>query len=72
MFVELSLNIGVKRRNLATSNVLHSAHEDLYSDKTMFFSFWSVSRLGAKIIEIKVAEINVNKNEHEFLKFAWI
>ena len=48
MFMELSINIGVKRRSLATSSSLHSVHmiqADLHPDKTMLFPFWSVLRI---------------------------
>ena len=46
MFVELFLNMGVKRRNLATSSVLHSVHDTggFHPDK-MLFPFWSVTRI---------------------------
>ena len=60
MSVELSLNVGVKERNLATSSVLHMQcpwlSADLHPDKTMLLGVYWES--GAKVMEIKVAEIN--------------
>ena len=65
MFVELSLNMGIKWRNLATSSVLHSVHmipADLHPDKTMLFAFWSVSIIWVDDKKIKIAEINAPLN----------
>ena len=66
MFVELFLNLGVKQRNLATSSVLHKVHDTggSHPDKTMFFFLSGVYRVfGAKIMAIKVAEINAPLNK---------
>ena len=61
MLVELSLNEGVKLRNLTTSSVLHSLHDTGGSPPWLnnpFFLSGVYREFGAKIIEIKVAEKN--------------
>ena len=65
MFVELFLNVGVKPEKLNISSVLHSVHHtgDVHPDKTVFFFLSEVYReFGAKIVEIKVLEINAPLN----------
>ena len=65
MFVELSINIGIKWRNLATTGVLHSVHDtggsSPWQNNAFLLSgvYWE---FGAKIMEIKVAEINAPLN----------
>ena len=55
MFVALSLNIAVKRRNLATGGffTVSMIPADLHPDKTMLFPFWSISRILAKLMDLR-------------------
>ena len=58
MFVELFLNVGVKRWNLSTSSVLHSVHDKGGSPPWQNSSFFPgvYREFGATMMEIKVAE----------------
>ena len=66
MFVELSLNVEVKQRNLASSSVFHSVHDTdgcpPRSENNAFSFLECIENFGRKIMEIKIAKINAPLN----------